>query len=88
VHLLPLIMSWYGYNGDPVNLNNPFLQMLAMVLDGTEQQQQVAVAAQDTAAAGKFRLPDFWPHAPGIWFARAELRFEVSGVVNQRLKFA
>jgi hypothetical protein len=32
--------------------------------------------------------PEFWPYAPGIWFARAELRFEVSGVIAERQKFA
>jgi hypothetical protein len=37
---------------------------------------------------GRFKLPDFWPHAPGIWFARAELRFEVGGVVSERQRFA
>jgi hypothetical protein len=83
-------MSWYSYNGDPVNLNNPFLEMLATVPEegAGQQQQQAAAAVPNAADGGKFRLPEFWPHAPGIWFARAELRFEVSGVVNQRLKFA
>jgi hypothetical protein len=83
-------MAWYSYNGDPVNSNNPFLEMLATLPeDGAGQQQQQAVAAVPNVADGsKFRLPEFWPHAPGIWFARAELRFEISGVVNQWLKFA
>jgi hypothetical protein len=25
---------------------------------------------------GRYKLNDFWPHAPGIWFAGVELRFE------------
>jgi hypothetical protein len=84
-------MSWYSYNGDPLSSNNPFLEMLA-TLPG-EQQPPAAMepgvaGGADSAAAGRFRLPEFWPHAPGIWFARAELRFEVGSVSNERLKFA
>jgi hypothetical protein len=48
-------------------------------------QPQVNVNAADT---GRVKLPEFWPHAPGIWFARAELRFETSGVRSERLMFA
>jgi hypothetical protein len=33
------------------------------------------------------KLPEFWPHAPGMWFARAECRFELMGVHSERQKF-
>jgi hypothetical protein len=78
-----------------LNENNPFLEMIAAI-DGTDEQQppppppQGAAAAQniDNNGTGRVKLPDFWPHAPGIWFARAELRFEVSNVIHERQKFA
>jgi hypothetical protein len=59
-------------------------------MDDGEQQQQPAgqqPAAQDASAFGRFRLPEFWPQAPGIWFARAELQFEIGGVNSERLRF-
>jgi hypothetical protein len=87
---------YHGYNGDPNILfseNNPFLELVATVGEGQPGKQlpEVPVAAPPPNmehGAGCVKLPDFWPHAPGIWFARAELRFEVSGVVAERHKFA
>jgi hypothetical protein len=79
----------YCYNGDPVSSLNPFINMLNLMDDGEQQQpagQQPA--AQEANAFGRFRLPEFWPQVPGIWFARAELRFEIGGVISERLKFA
>jgi len=35
-----------------------------------------------------FKLPEYWPHAPDLWFSRSELRFEVVGICNERDKFA
>jgi hypothetical protein len=52
-------------------------------MDNNEQN----VASQDKSF-GKFKLPEFWPHAPGIWFARAELRFEMRDVVSESQHFA
>jgi hypothetical protein len=87
-----------GYNGDPTfrfGENNPFLEMLAVVEEDQHGQQPpvnpVVNPQQQNVmehGAGRVKLPDFWPHAPGIWFARAELRFEVSGVTAERHKFA
>jgi hypothetical protein len=85
-----------GYNGDPnmrFSENNPFLELLATVDEGQPGQQLpdvpvVAPPQNMEHGAGRVKLPDFWPHAPGIWFARAELRFEVSGVAAERHKFA
>jgi hypothetical protein len=80
----------YRHIGDPVSSLNPFLNMLNLMDDGEQQQQPAGQqpAAQDASAFGRFRLPEFWPQAPGIWFARAELRFEIGGVMSERLKFA
>jgi hypothetical protein len=70
------------------------------VNNGNEQQQQsVAVgtqAADNGGGSGGFpfeqrtphtRLPDFWPHAPAMWFARVECRFEMMGIAGERQKF-
>ena len=80
-----------SYSGDPWNFwqpNNPFLEMLAAI-DGPgddvqQQQQQVNTERR----LGNIKLPDFWLAAPAIWFARAELRFEVAGILSEWEKFA
>jgi hypothetical protein len=84
----------YGYNGDPygeLNVNNPFLAMLAAV-EGEQEPQNPPPALvnqqQQQSVEARVKLPDFWPHAPGIWFARAELRFETSNVASERQRFA
>ena len=33
------------------------------------------------------RLPEFWPHAPILWFARAECLFMLRGVTTQLDRF-
>ena len=35
-----------------------------------------------------FKLPEYWAHAPAMWFARAEFRFEVANIQTEREKFA
>jgi hypothetical protein len=86
-------MAWSN-NGDPswnFNENNPFLEMLAALNDAavnTEEPATPPLAATPYEAAGRVKLPEFWSHAPGIWFARADLRFEVSHVTSERQKFA
>jgi hypothetical protein len=89
-----------SYIGDPSFLpNNPFLDMLAMVEEELDQQpggsqpavsQHVPLAQQRDRGSGsnKVKLPEFWAHSPGIWFARAELRFQVCGVNSELEKFA
>ena len=89
-----------SYSGDPGFLaNNPFLDMLAMVEDGLNQAdldeagpshggQPGSQQQRVEMRAGKVKLPEFWPHSPGIWFARAELRFAVGGVTSEIEKFA
>jgi len=91
-----------SYIGDPSFLaNNPFLDMLAAVEDQIteeERQQQGPSNAghnvqfqpqqQLNVRGNKVKLPEFWPQAPGIWFARAELRFQVCGVTSEMEMFA
>jgi hypothetical protein len=52
------------------------------------QNNAPAAASQQQSLEARVKLPDFWPHAPGIWFAHAELRFETSNVVSERQHFA
>jgi hypothetical protein len=86
-------MSW-RFNGDPelnINGNNPFLDMLAAIDEpagaaGGQPEQPPAAVAE--SSSGRVKLPEFWPHVPRIWFARADLRFEVSKVTSEREGFA
>jgi hypothetical protein len=59
-------------------------------VEGESQNPPPAVQNQQQQQPSEVRvkLPDFWPHAPGIWFARAELRFETSNVSSERQRFA
>ena len=88
-----------SYTGDPSWLpNNPFLNMLAALEDQvlTEEQQpgssnvmqQQQPVHREDRQAKTVKLPEFWAHSPGIWFARAELRFQVCGVTSEMEKFA
>jgi hypothetical protein len=55
-----------------------------------QQQLQVPMAAAAAAQHGgshNIKLPEFWPHAPGLWFARAECRFELMGIDSQSQMF-
>jgi hypothetical protein len=82
-----------SYNGDLAYSTNPFLNTNPFLMDldppAPEQSVQPGTGEQLTgdSGSGRFRLPEFWPHAPGIWFARAELRFEISGIASERLRF-
>ncbi len=72
-----------GNIGDPgLNPNNPFYFDVVGAAAVPPMQQQPA--ARERAV----RLPEFWPHAPQIWFARAELQFEVHNVSDERQRFA
>jgi len=68
--------------------NNPFLRMLAAIDEPGASGGQDNVAEVQQNRSGNVKLPDYWPHSPGIWFARVELRFEVCGIVSEREKFA
>lgn len=94
----------YGYNGDPdviIRGNNPFLDMLAAVEEDDAQSTVSSYLSEASNASAhrftlasenkgpkNFKLPEFWPHAPDLWFCRAEFRFEVAGVNSEREKFA
>jgi hypothetical protein len=69
----------YSYNGGTdigFSENHPFLSMLAAV-DGEQEQQNVPLAPaveqqqHPVSEAGRVKLPDFWPHAPGQCFISA-----------------
>jgi len=70
---------------------NPFLRMLAAIDDEVEAGNAEAgnvEAGGHQRNSGNVRLPEYWAHSPGIWFARVELRFEVCGITTEREKFA
>ncbi len=71
-----------GNIGDPgLNPNNPFLTDVLRA--GAAQQVHLQAVREKTV-----KLPEFWLHAPQIWFARAELQFEVNSVTDERQRFA
>ena len=35
-----------------------------------------------------FKRPDFWPHVPGMWLARAQFWMEVAGIAAEQDMFA
>ena len=81
-------MSWGSYTGEPWNNlqpNNPFLDMIAAIDGPGDDVQQQNLPKR---RPNNIKLPDFGPTAPAIWFARAELRFEVSGIMSERERFA
>jgi hypothetical protein len=54
------------------------------------QEQRIAEPQQLQMEPGRqqhTKLPEFWPHAPGMWFARTECHFELMGVHSERQKF-
>jgi hypothetical protein len=65
------------------------------LLAAADQQQQVLAGQQlvmgqqggRPSISSHFKLPDFWPQAPGLWFARAECRFEMMNVQDSRQMF-
>ncbi len=92
----------YGNTGDPTQFFLPTNPFLALVEEGHNlmdvdpdaaaaerearnpfQQAQPAVTPRFN-----FKLPEFWPHAPAMWFARAQFRMEVAGISAERDMFA
>ena len=72
--------------------NNPFLDLLEGYGQNAQQQQIVDNGMQRTNNGMQprfnFKLPEFWPHTPTMWFARAQFRMEVAGIAAERDMFA
>jgi hypothetical protein len=84
------------------NPNNPFLYDI-MAMEGAELQEAgpsglqvpsllVSAAQQQSylvpsSSTHGIKLPEFWPHALAMWFARAECRFEMLGMESERQRF-
>lgn len=92
----PDVMHGYGRN-------NPFLEDVLAAMPEDDVQSSVSSYASQSSYPSQrpifaqtavdsrpknVKLPDFWAHAPELWFCRAEFRFEVAGVVLEREKFA
>ncbi len=96
-------MSW-GYIGDPdlvLQDNNSFKVDVIAALANDDARSTVSTyldsASSDglcqrqavpCAAPRGFKLPEYWPHAPQLWFCRAEFKFETAGVSGKREMFA
>jgi hypothetical protein len=75
--------------GDPNYSTNPFLNIVNLLeFVEPEPQQAERVPVVEAGQPGRVKLPEFWPHAPGIWFARADLCLEIFNVTSERQKFA
>ncbi len=68
--------------------NNPFLDLLEGFGQNMQQEQQHQQRQAPAQPRYNFKLPDFWPHAPAMWFARAQFRMEVAGIATERDMFA
>ncbi len=82
-----------GYSGDPRRIflpSNPFLDLLgedAQQQNLIDMDQNIRQAVQPEVRAVSrynFKLPEFWPHAPAMWFARAQFHMEVAGISAER----
>jgi hypothetical protein len=60
------------------------LQVPSLPVNAAQQQSYLTSSATGTH---NIKLPEFWPHAPAMWFARAECRFEMLSVVSERQRF-
>jgi hypothetical protein len=65
---------------------NPFLAMLAAVDDGASQTEPSNFET-NTGKAADIKLPDFWAHAPALWFSRAECIFTLRHVEDEVTKY-
>ena len=74
-----------GFNGDLL-WNNPFLDMVEE--ERRNMQQQQPVLGGPGGPRFNFKLPEYWDHAPDMWFALAEFRFETAGIFAERQRFA
>jgi hypothetical protein len=51
-----------------------------------EEEGEISVIP-GTSRPVNLKLPEYWPHSPGLWFARAECRFEMAAITSERTKF-
>ena len=82
--------------------NNPFLEELVAAVQEDDSDSTVSSYISRSSLSGRqdlgkrdegekhknIKLPEFWAHAPELWFCRAEFRFEVAGVYGEREMFA
>jgi hypothetical protein len=69
-------------------LEEPEQQASGSGVPQLQQQPLIPNAAADQHGnVHSVKLPEFWPHAPAMWFARAECRFEIMRVAGERQKF-
>jgi hypothetical protein len=63
---------------------NPFLAMLAALDEaGPPNAENVEAGARSQ----EVKLPEFWPHAPALWFSRAECMFTLKNITSETIKY-
>jgi hypothetical protein len=74
---------------DTVNGNNPFMAMLAALEEAETQTNPFLAesAVQENVRSPDVKLPEFWPHAPALWFSRAECMFTLRNVSDEVIKY-
>ena len=60
------------------------MTQLQLTLNMTDTSDEISSSAVYRVPV---RLPPFWPDRPAVWFAQAELQFELSAITRQRTKF-
>ena len=78
---------------NPFRQNNPFLDLLESLeeepgRDGGVPERQEPMGGRAFQRGMKVKLPDFWAHAPAMWFARTETTFRVAQITEEDEKFA
>jgi hypothetical protein len=69
------------------NRTNPFLDMLAALGEAETQTTEEQSNGSITNRAQDIKLPEFWPHAPALWFSRVECLFSLKNVTEDVLKY-
>ena len=93
-------MSW-GSIGDPdfaLRDTNPFRADVMAALAEDDARSTVSTYLESDSfhqqravpcvAPRGFKLPEYWAHAPQLWFCRAEFKFETAGVSGEHEMFA
>jgi hypothetical protein len=63
---------------------NPFMAMLAALDEAGASNAETVEAG---ARSQEVKLPEFWPHAPALWFSRAECMFTLKNITSETIKY-
>jgi hypothetical protein len=67
---------------------NPFMAMLAALEEnGSQTEPGASYNVEPGNVKSDIKLPEFWPHAPVLWFSRAECIFRLRHVEDQITRY-